>query len=609
MVEPQGEIRRPSRRTRRAAARERGVVLLLALFLLPCAAACQPNRTAAGRGEVHGPMGESLDRFLSRLEDFGFSGSALVAQNGKVVLDKGYGVADREHHRPYTAETMFDIASISKQFTAAAILKLEQQGKLKVEDPLAKFLGPAVPEDKAGITLHMLLTHSSGLVDVIGGEYDPVSRADMIRLSMAAPLVHAPGKKFWYSNVGYSLLAAVVEIASGKPFEAYLKENLWEPAGMLHTGFHVPDPEAVAHGYTPEGDWGTPMDHPWLPDGPYWNLRGNGGVLSTTGDLYRWDQALTGDKVLNKTERTKYVTPWVSQGRQAHASYGYGWSVEEGPKGGTEISHIGGNLVFDSDFRRYPGTQSVIILSSNSTDYSAIPVGPHIENRLFGLPDPEPPAASPADAALLARLPGLAGPYALPSGDRLEVKIVPGGTGGTAGTARLAITALGPQAFPLLLGIQDDDDQDRMDQRLKRIGEMLTALRTGNPGPLAKLRSESREKADAESKAYLAPWQQKLGTWQNAEVLGNGSYGGHPYTYARLTFDKGPKLVEYLWSGMGIESVRFVDAPPPILFVPQTDGSFVNFDVRSGKVVHLRFEGTDLVATSPTGPVRAKRVG
>jgi CubicO group peptidase (beta-lactamase class C family) len=553
---------------------------------------------AAPRGEVHGPLGESLDRFFSRLEAFGFSGSALVAQGGQVVLDKGYGLADREHGRPYTARTIFDIASISKQFTAAAILKLEQEGRLKVEDPIGKFLG-TVPADKTPITLHMLLTHTSGLPDLLGDEYEPVSRPEMVRRAMAADLVHVPGRRFLYSNLGYNLLAAVVEIASGKPYEQYLKERLWEPAGLRHTGFHVPDRENVAHGYTPTGDWGTPLDHPWAPDGPYWNLRGNGGILSTTGDLYRWHLALSGDKILAKAEREKSITPWVSQGRAAHSSYGYGWAVEAGPKGGRLVSHIGGNLVFDSDFRRYLDAGVVIVLSTNSTDYSAIPVGPHVENRVFGLPDPEPPAAAPADPALLAKL---AGVYALPSGDRLEVKVAPGG-------ARLAITALGPQAFPLLLSIEDEEDRQRMEAREQKIGEMLEALRAGNAEPLGKLRSETSEKAAAEAKTALAPWQERLGTWQKAEVLGNGSYGGHPYTYARLTFAKGPKVVEYLWSGMGIEAVHFMDAPPAILFVPQPDGSFANFDVRTGAVVHVRFEGTDLVAASPGGPVRAKRVG
>ncbi|HXO22316.1 MAG TPA: serine hydrolase domain-containing protein, partial [Thermoanaerobaculia bacterium] len=296
--------------------------------------------SAAGRGEAHGPLGEALDRYLSRLESFGFSGSALVAQRGRVVLDKGYGLADREHHRPYTADTIFDIASISKQFTAAAILKLEMEGRLKVEDPLAKFLGP-VPEDKQPITLHMLLTHTSGLPDVLGDdEYEEVTRAEMVRRALAAKLIAVPGRKFRYSNAGYSLLAAVVEIASGEPFEKYLKERLWAPAGMLHTGFHVPDAERAARGYKPDGDWGTSFDHPWAPDGPWWDLRGNGGILSTTGDLYRWHLALAGDKILSANERKKYITPFVSQGRAAHASYGYGWSIEEDPKGGRLISHI-----------------------------------------------------------------------------------------------------------------------------------------------------------------------------------------------------------------------------------------------------------------------------
>jgi CubicO group peptidase (beta-lactamase class C family) len=581
----------------------------LLLLALPLSLACQPG-SAEARGEVHGPLGEALDRYLSRLEAFGFSGSALVAQGGKVILDKGYGLADRAAGRPYTAGTIFDIASISKQFTAAAILKLEQEGRLKVEDPIGKFLG-SVPADKAPITLHMLLTHTSGLPDVLGDdEYEPVSREVLVRRALAADLVRVPGKRFWYSNAGYSLLAAVVEIVSGKPYETYLKERLWEPAGMRHTGFHVPDPENVAHGYTPAGDWGRPLDKPWAPDGPYWNLRGNGGILSTTGDLYRWHQALATDRVLARVEREKLIHPWVSQGRAAHASYGYGWSIEEGPKGSREVSHIGGNLVFDSDFRRYLDAGVVIVLSSNSTDYSAIPVGPHIESRVFGLPDPEPPAAAPADPALLAHISGLAGLYALPNGDRLKVRAAPGV--GNAG--RLAITALGPQAFPLLLGAGDDEERETMALRLQRIGEMLTALQAGNPDPFAKLRSLPPEKAGAQAKAFLTPAAQQLGAWKSAQVLGNGSYGGHPYTYARLTFEKGSKIAEYLWSGLGIEAVRFVDAAPAILFVPQADGSFANFDVRTGSIVKISFEEPGggappvLVAGAPGGAVRARRV-
>lgn len=587
------------------------IALGLILCLFSCTAACGQQKPAAavpalsGHDEVNSPLGTALDRYLSQLETFGFSGSALVAKDGKIVLNKGYGLADRAKSQPYTSNTIFDIASISKQLTAAAILKLEMEGKLKVEDPITKFFGP-LDGRKPEITLHMLLTHTSGMPDILGDEYEPVSRDEMVKRAMGSALISAPGRKFHYSNAGYNLLAAVVEIVSKQPYETYLREHLFVPAGMLHTGFHVPDRELAAHGYLLTSEWGTAFDHPWAPDGPYWNLRGNGGILSTTGDLYRWHLALQGDTVLSKEEREKFITPFVSQGRMSHASYAYGWGIEKDPKGGLLVSHIGGNLVFESDFRRYMDANVVIITSSNSTDYSAISVSPHLEKRIFGLADPEPPSAAPIDPAVLARRAGI---YllqsALPSGDRLQVAV--------AGK-RLAITALGPQAFSLLLSVQDDDDRQGMAERLKKAAAAFDALRAGNPKPYADLRSEPAEKGAEEAKAALGPWQEKLGAWKSAEVLGNESYGGHPYTYTRLTFEKGSKLAELGWSGMGVETLRFMDAPPPVLFVPQTDGSFASYDIRTGTGVRLAFEEpgggkpTELVAKTAEGVAKARRM-
>jgi len=583
--------------------------LFLILLLFSGTAACGQQKsvpaaavTISGRDEVHGPLGEALDRYLSQLEVFGFSGSALVAKDGQVVLNKGYGLADRAAKRPYTASTIFDIASISKQFTAAAILKLEMEGKLKVEDPINKFFGP-LPGRKDEITVHMLLTHTSGMPDVLGDEYEPISRDAMVKRAMDSALLSQPGRKFHYSNTGYDLLAAIVEIVSKQPFETYLKEHLFVPAGMLHTGFHVPDRELVPHGYLPTSDWGTPFDHPWAPDGPYWNLRGNGGILTTTSDLYRWHVVLQGDTVLSKEERDKLFVPYVSQGRMAHASYGYGWNIEKDPKGGLQVDHLGGNLVFESDFRRYLDANLVIIGSSNSTDYSVISVTPHLEKRLFGLPDPEPPAVAPLDAKAVAALAQRAGDYVFPSGEKLHVA-----TSAVGDHHRLEITAGGPQAFAMLLAVQDGEDGEAMANRLTKTTEALDGLRTGNPKPYAELRSEPPPKAAAETKAAFAPWLDKLGAWKSSEVLGNESYGGHPFTYARLTFEKGTKLAELGWSGMGVETLRFMDTPMPILFVPQADGSFASYDVRTGTTVRFTFEGTDLVAKTAAGVVKARRV-
>src|ERR1700720_2975078 len=226
----------------------------------------QPDAGAEPRivGVAGDPVGAALDRYMARLAAYGYSGSVLVARGGRVLLHQGYGLADRARRRPYTAETLFDVASISKQFTAAAILALEMAGKLAVEDPLGKFF-PGAPADKAPITLTHLPPHPPGLRDPFGEEYEPVTRQELLRRVFASRLLGPPGRRYRYSNGGYSVLAAGVEVASGQTYDDYLRGRLFEPAGMRHTGFRLPPPALalLAHGYTAGGDWGTPLDHPW----------------------------------------------------------------------------------------------------------------------------------------------------------------------------------------------------------------------------------------------------------------------------------------------------------------------------------------------------------
>src|SRR5262249_23190544 len=155
-----------------------------------------------------------------------------------------------------------------------------------------------------------------------------------------------PGSRFKYSNVGYSLLAAIVEIASGGPYEKYLRRTCWLPAGMEHTGYVSPgwDKSLLAHAYRKdETDWGTPLDHLWDNDGPYWNLKGNGGILSTMDDMYRWTQALQGDKILPEEWKKKLYTPHMAEGPAAKSHYGYGWAIAKTSRGTRLIAHNGGN--------------------------------------------------------------------------------------------------------------------------------------------------------------------------------------------------------------------------------------------------------------------------
>lgn len=318
---------------------------------------------------VSGELGARLDRWLTASE---YRGGALVAKDGKVVLRKGYGEADRDAGIPYGPATVFTVGSIAKQFTAAAILKLESRGKLSVDDPISKYFAE-VPEDKRGITLHHLLTHTAGLDSDFAGDFDPVGRDEYVKRILASTLRAKPGEEYRYANSGYSLLGAIVEIVSGSPYEAYLRENLFLPAGMKETGYRLPKWEAgrEAVGYREGKRWGRLSERPWAEDGPYWALRANGGILSTLDDLHRWHVALEGDAVLPAASRKKIFTPHVAEGPGGESHYGYGWAISKSAWGSREIGHNGGNGIFSADFRRFPDDGLVVITSSNDSGVKA----------------------------------------------------------------------------------------------------------------------------------------------------------------------------------------------------------------------------------------------
>lgn len=329
--------------------------------------------THAARAEeiVKGKLAGDIDQYLLSQEREGASGAFLVAKDGEIILSKGYGQADRKNNVPVTTDTVFDIGSITKQFTAAAILKLEMQGKLSVTDGIAKFFGN-VPKDKSPITLHHLLTHTAGLRDAFGDDYARMTRKQIITKAMKTPLQFEPGTGYQYSNVGYSLLGAVVEIVSGQSYETYLHENLFKPAGMTQTGYQLPqwNPTHLAHGYKKNlfgafKDDGTPLDHRWADDGPYWNLRANGGILSTVGDMYKWHLALEGDAVLSPEAKTKLFKPHVREEEGGPTYYCYGWLWVKTNWGSTLIVHNGGNGLFFASFRRYVDDGVVVISMTN----------------------------------------------------------------------------------------------------------------------------------------------------------------------------------------------------------------------------------------------------
>ncbi|WP_062437040.1 serine hydrolase domain-containing protein [Herbidospora daliensis] len=303
-----------------------------------------PWLPAALAGVLLSPVHPGIDAFLDRTVPHGPGGTVAVARHGTLVHCAGFGLADREKKTPAGCDTAYDVMSITKQFTAAAIMKLQMAGKLRTTDPISVHLG-RVPADKRRITLRHLLTHTSGLTD-LGDDYDPVGRDTMVRRALASPLRSAPGAAFHYSNLGYSLLAAVVERVSGSSYERFLDDHLFAPAGMRSTGYVLPRwaPGQIAVEYDRQGRrQGRPTDHPWAADGPHWYLRGNGGMLSTARDLYRWHRALNGDVILSRRAKAEMFRARVLVDRTAKLSYGYGWGVFPRTEFGRVVEHDGGN--------------------------------------------------------------------------------------------------------------------------------------------------------------------------------------------------------------------------------------------------------------------------
>ncbi|GAA2588757.1 serine hydrolase domain-containing protein [Actinomadura fulvescens] len=300
----------------------------------------------------------------------GPGGTVVAAHDGRLVHCKGFGLADREKKVPARCDTAYDIMSITKQFTAAAIMKLELMGRLRVSDPISRYLGP-VPAGKREITLHSLLTHTAGLDDdAIGGDdYEPVSRDGMLGIVLKSRLQSVPGAAFHYSNAGYSVLAAIVEKVSGVGYERFLARHLFAPAGMTRTGYVLPkwDRDQIAVEYDEDGRRkGRPNEHPWAADGPHWFLRGNGGVISTPRDMFRWHRALEGDRILSRQAKRRMFKPHVAVGVRNGFTffYGYGWGITLA--GGRRIiEHDGGNDWSFGEFARFPDRRAMVFWISN----------------------------------------------------------------------------------------------------------------------------------------------------------------------------------------------------------------------------------------------------
>lgn len=310
----------------------------------------------------------AIDELVAEMAAEGFVGVLGISDAHATIFVRGIGTTGPSN-RPYGEATIVDIASISKQFTGAAILSLVEQGKLALTDRLDTFF-PDVPKDKQAITLHHLLTHTAGFPDGIGRDEEAISRGAYLARAFAAPLVGTPGDSYHYSNVGYSVLAAVIEIASGERFETYLFQTLWRETGMFETGYHRPD---WRHRDIPELDapykgLSSQLELLTKNQDSAWHLYGNGGILSSVQDMLAWHRALLGDTVLSPGSKNLLMAPHVPEHDAGFYHYGYGWSVVPDFPGGKLVWHNGGSYFSRAEFWRFPDTGLGFFIATHRRD-------------------------------------------------------------------------------------------------------------------------------------------------------------------------------------------------------------------------------------------------
>ena len=289
-----------------------------------------------------------------------FSGAVLVARDGRVLLSKGYGMANLEDETPNTPQTKFRLGSITKQFTATAIMMLQEQGKLNVQDSICKYVADC-PAAWQTVTLHHLLSHTGGVPnftsfpDYFKTMTQPTTVEALIARFKDKPLDFQPGEKWSYSNSGYVLLGQVIEKVSGKSYEAFLQENIFTPLGMTNTGYDH-NAKVLPHraaGYMPQGD--TMMNALYLDMTIPFSA---GALYSTVEDLYLWDQALYTEKLLSKKSLELMFTPVKN-------NYGYGWGIDN-QQGLKRIAHGGGIDGFVTFIARYPDAKAVVVVLCNN---------------------------------------------------------------------------------------------------------------------------------------------------------------------------------------------------------------------------------------------------
>jgi len=323
-----------------------------------------------------------LDTIMSSYAKlYKFNGSVLIAKNGKILLDKGYGFRNAADKVLNDENTVYQLGSITKQFTTTIILKLQEEKKLSVKDKLSKYF-PEYPKSDS-ITLEQLMLHLSGIYnytnnrDFMANEVTkPANREKMMAMFKDKPLDFSPGTKWSYSNSGYSLLGYIIEIVTKKPYEQVVREYIFAPLKMTHSGFdftHLKSNEK-ATGYFKLDNTNASIA-PIVDSSVSFSA---GAIYSTIGDLYLWHKGLEANIVLTKAQQEKAYTPVKN-------NYGYGWVIDS-VEGKRRVGHGGGIHGFVTNIARVPEDDICIVMLSNGSDETLQQITNALFNALYNKP-------------------------------------------------------------------------------------------------------------------------------------------------------------------------------------------------------------------------------
>lgn len=343
---------------------------------------CQSKQTKTSQSPI---TSSQIEHYLKNAEANGFSGAVLVAKNDSIIINKGFGFANKENNVLNNPNTVYDICSVSKQFTGAAIVKLAQDDKLKFEDPISTYFDD-LPDDKKDITIHQLLTHTAGFGHGSTDDFDLITRDIYFSNLFQEKLLFTPGSEYSYSNSGYSILGRIIELVSGQHYETYLNENLFQPSGMKQTGYLLPDWDdtTVANEYLLNvSNEGSHIAKYKQDEEIARTVLANGGVHSTNNDMYKWYQALKTNKILSQESFEILTKPYVAEYEDESSHYAYGWAVYTSKRDTKVITHNGFNGVSYNEFLWFPEEDVVILFSSNAFIRPIGRMTMEIENMLF----------------------------------------------------------------------------------------------------------------------------------------------------------------------------------------------------------------------------------